>query len=359
MDVEVVERPERFRSLEPDWNRLLIASDHDSPFMSWDWMDSWWRHIGSGRLKIVALWEKSELVALAPFHLTSGPAGMTTLKLMGIGETDYLDFLVRQDRSQELYTRLLEAVERLEGWDLIWLEQVPLRRLPLIRQIFKPLGRPIQIKPRGHCYGLPLPERWEDFLSGLGQNQRYNIRRRTRTLEQQFGAVFRRISHSEDDVKRAVEAFFELMLKRLEVRKKRLAVEERTSMIFHLEVADRFAKRGWLNLCMLEVHQKPIAAVYVFQYNGRLLYYHSGFDPEWSKYSVGMVLLAKCMQDGIQQGMKEFDFMRGRSDYKWQWSVEERPFYRVMISKTLFGHIRHMGSSLMDRMKKQIRKRIA
>lgn len=358
MNLQVIEHAPRLEALESDWNKLLAASDHDSPFMSWDWMDSWWKQFGRGELKIVTLWEGPQLIAIAPFYLMAGPAGMRTLKLLGSGQSDYLDFLVRKEQAGELYTKLLEVVEKLGIWDLVQLEQVPPRRLPLIRQVFKSLGRSVQIKARGHCYGLPLPGRWDDFLAGLGPNERYNIRRRTRTLEKQFGAVFRKIAHPDEDIKGAVEAFFELMLKRLTVRGKRLAMEEATSKSFHLEVAERFARRGWLSLSMLEVHRRPIGALYAFQYNRRLLYYHSGFDPQWSKYSVGMVMLANCMEDGINRGMREFDFMRGHADYKERWRVEERPFYRVIVSRTPLGHVRYLGASLIERMGKLVRRRL-
>lgn len=182
MEVNVIGHEAQWSSLRGEWDRLLDRSDHESPFLSFDWIDLWWRYFGSGQLRIVTLQETGELVAAAPFYQMTGPGGMQVLKLMGSGPSDYLDVLVPAGRADELTKGLLGGIAEHGGWDVILLEQVPPKRLAAIRDEIKRRGFLLQIKPRGHCYALALPSRWDEFLAGLSANERYNIRRRTRTM---------------------------------------------------------------------------------------------------------------------------------------------------------------------------------
>lgn len=348
-DVRLITREESFKELEPEWNRLLEESDHPTPFMSWEWVSVWWKHFGSGRLHVSTLWRDGKLIGIAPLYQDRGPWKMRSLRLLGTGQSDYLDFLVPEREADACYSQLLGDLLAEGETDLILLDQVPPNRLDAIRAAGRSGGYILQIKERGHCYFVRLPFRWEDYLSGLGKNERYNIGRRSRTLERQHGIVFRRLHLPDSNTEKGVEAFFKLMTRRLAMRGRRLAVDEENSLRFHQELAARFAERGWLNLALLEREGRMIAGLFAFEYDRRLFYYHSGFDPEWAKYSAGMVLLAKCIEDGIGRGVREFDFMRGRADYKSKWMIEERPFHRVAMTRNAVRYLKLLGSGVAAR----------
>ncbi len=348
--------PQPFADLEPFWNDLLARCENPNPFLSWDWAAAWWRHLGAGELNCLTLWRGADLEALAPVYRAAGPWGLRTLRLLGSGQADYLDFLVRQGHGDELYAELLAKLWAPADCDLAYLEQVPGARLERLRAQARASGAYLQIKPRGHCYTAALPARWEDYLATLGSNDRYNIGRRTRALERQHDVVFRRITAPGAELERQVERFFTLMVQRLEMRGRQLALPAERSLAFHRELAQRFARRGWLNLCLLERRGEPIATLFVFEYGRTLYYYHSGFDPDWSKYSVGTVLLAKCIQDGIARGLREFDFTRGRAAYKAKWQVQERAYYRVALARSGWSHLRFLGHGAWRRLARNCRR---
>lgn len=354
VEFELIDEDKPFRDLAVRWNDLHRATSHPTPFMSWEWASSWWDAFGSGRLHVVALKRSGRLWGLAPLYRSGGPWGMSALRQMGAGQSDYLDFLVESEAAEEGYGDLILAVLKSSDADLILLEQVPPNRLPTIRDRGRAAGSHLQVKERGHCYIAELPPRWEDYLAGLGSNERYNIGRRTRTLEKQHGVVFRRYDQPGSDLDRKMDEFFDLMVRRLEMRGRILAAEEAVSRGFHKSIAQRFAAKRWLNLVALEKDGRMIAGLLSFEYGGTLFYYHSGFDPGWAKYSVGMVLMAKCIEDGIGRGIRQFDFMRGRAAYKMKWKVEERSFYRVVMARSMTGYLKFLGHGLTSRLRKNI-----
>jgi CelD/BcsL family acetyltransferase involved in cellulose biosynthesis len=353
-EMELINEDKPFRDLESRWTDLHLAAAHPTPFMSWEWVSSWWDFFGSGPLHVVALPSSDGLLGLAPLYRREGPWGLATLRQIGAGQSDYLDFLVRSDADEKGYDDLVLAVLNSTDADLILLEQVPTNRLSTLRNRGRTTGSYLQVKERGHCYIAELPPRWEDYLAGLGGNERYNIGRRSRALEKHHGAVFRRYDQPGDDLDRKMDDFFDLMMNRLTMRGRVLAADEKVSRGFHKSVAQRFAAKGWLNLCVLEKDGRMIAGLLSFEYGDTLFYYHSGFDPGWAKYSVGMVLMAKCIENGIGRGIRHFDFMRGRAAYKLKWKVREVPYYRVTMARSAAAYFGYLGHGLAERLKKQV-----
>ena len=59
-----------FEGLQHEWDELLLASDSNCLFLTWEWLYTWWIHLADDRsLFILAVRRGSELVALAPLGL--------------------------------------------------------------------------------------------------------------------------------------------------------------------------------------------------------------------------------------------------------------------------------------------------
>ena len=87
-------------------------SASDCPFLTWEWLHTWWTHLGgSSRLRIAAVRAGQELVALAPFRITkSRVALLSRVDMLGTGEagSDYLDVIVRRGREAEASAALAQ-----------------------------------------------------------------------------------------------------------------------------------------------------------------------------------------------------------------------------------------------------------
>lgn len=103
---------------------------------------------------------------------------------------------------------------------------------------------------------------------------------------------------------------------------------------FFRDVSEIFARKEWLRLSILERDQKAVAAMLCFDYGESLYLYNSGFDPELSSLSPGIVLIGYCIQDAISRGKKWFDFMRGSEDYKYRLGGKDTLIYRILIERS-------------------------
>jgi len=98
-------------------------------------------------------------------------------------------------------------------------------------------------------------------------------------------------------------------------------------------VATQFQQAGWLRLFYLSIDGATVAALYCFSFKNRGYYYIGGFDPAYSKMSVGTVLTGHALAAMAEEGCREFDFLRGAEAYKYRWGCSDRFNSRMVISK--------------------------
>jgi CelD/BcsL family acetyltransferase involved in cellulose biosynthesis len=55
--------------------------------------------------------------------------------------------------------------------------------------------------------------------------------------------------------------------------------------------------------------------------------YITGFDPDLAALGLGTVLIGCAIQTAAEEGAREFDFLRGREDYKYRWGAQDRPTF--------------------------------
>jgi len=88
----------RFTELRSAWDSLLQSSEAASPFLTWEWLHSWWTHLsGTSALRLLKVDASNRPIAIAPFRLTTGVARLPCLDMLGTGEagSDYLDVITR------------------------------------------------------------------------------------------------------------------------------------------------------------------------------------------------------------------------------------------------------------------------
>src|SRR6185503_9320765 len=196
-----VDSEPRFAELRCAWDSLLQSSDAASPFLTWEWLHAWSRHLGgSSRLRMLTADAGNRLLAVAPLRLTRGVARLRCLDWLGTGEagSDYLDVITRSGFEAEA----LDAIERL-----VVAENMALR-LTHLSSSAAALGLATRLErrrwtqvttPGGICPYIPLAgHTWDSYLATLGASHRANVRRRLRALEQKFDVQFEQVTADDD-----------------------------------------------------------------------------------------------------------------------------------------------------------------
>ena len=93
---------------------------------------------------------------------------------------------------------------------------------------------------------------------------------------------------------------------------------------FLRDVAPRLAQAGWLRVEEIWIEGKCRASLFGIDVGERYSFYLSGYDPAWSKYSLGFALIGLSISGAVERGKRHYDFLRGSEPYKFEWANETR-----------------------------------
>lgn len=136
---------------------------------------------------------------------------------------------------------------------------------------------------------------------------------------------------TEDELRRGFEVLIDLHQKRRRSLSQPGCFTSRRFTEFHREVAGRFLALGKLRLLWTELDERPMSADYGFVGGDTVYYYQGGFEPELASESPGWVSLAVSLWLAIEEGYRNYDFLRGDESYKTSWQAVARPLVRVRV----------------------------
>lgn len=326
--------------LKTEWNALLDESISHVPFLRYEYLCNWWQTRGGGEwpvgseLAIVsALGADGRLAGIAPLFRTEH-AGHPALLLLGsIEVSDYLDFIVRPADLPVFLSGLLPFLaQNVPGWQALdlynLLDSSP--SLVALPQAAAALGWRFAGEKLEHSPYIPLPGDWETYLAGIDKKQRHEIRRKMRRAEDSEAPVNWSVTSDPAALEADAETFLALMAQDPEK-----AAFLTPAMREHMRAVMRCAfEMGCLQLAFLNIDGKRAAAYFNFHYLDRLWIYNSGLDRSFGEFSPGWVLLGNLLQWANENGIREFDFMRGDEEYKYRFGAIDRFVLRATLLRT-------------------------
>lgn len=313
---EQVETIEALEALRDEWDSLLLTSSGVTPFQHPEWLIPWWRHLGQGRLCVLALRIAGRLCGLAALYEKEGE-----LAFLGTGVSDYLGLIL--DPSIELLgtEAFFQHLARNDGWSSCRLEELR-PRSPLL-SMRAPYGLSAEFQPGEVCLRVKLPETVAEFRKLHGRSGADGSKRLWRKF---FNRGLRmEAAESVPGADHSLDMLFKLHAKRWESVGQNGVLQGPGMRAFHGEAVQGFLKKGMLALLTLVFEEREIAVLYGFECRGTFHAYITGYDPEFSRLSPGKLILLWAAERAIERGISEFDLMRGTEKYKYTWGpVESR-----------------------------------
>jgi CelD/BcsL family acetyltransferase involved in cellulose biosynthesis len=329
-----------FIALESAWKNFLEEYEH-TIFSTWEWLSTWWKHFGADkRLLLLLAKDNDRIVGIAPLMYTvSSLFGLKRGKIEFIGtpDSDYNNFIVNEKKEEtlRLFIEHLHALKK--KWAFIDLSDIPqtaecLNFLATTSKSLKPIEK---------CPYLLLPESYEKFLEGLSPKKRKYIRYNMNRLQASFKVEM--VDYSQEGLyTEGMQYLVELHRKRREDIGSYSSFSDPKVRSFHLNLAKCFSKENWLCLHVLKLSGKPVAAEYAFKHRSKYYAYMAGFDPEYSQYNVGNMLFISIITKLIQEGLTNYDFLRGAEPYKDYWTETSKWNYQaILCNKGPFANIKY------------------
>ena len=340
MKVKTVDDWSEFLSLREQWNLLLRESDHDSIFLSWEWIWNWSQiRLEAIEPYVLTIYEDELLVGIAPFYTCDmtafGTVKLKTLRVLGDygSAAEYPNFISKASNSRAIKTELVnELLSTNVPWDCIWLNLMAGWTTAYDELISVLMSKPqlfIATRQTDFSY-IDISQREVIEAKLNSGNLGSNLRRFENGIKK-LGVVD--VQYCED--LEEADYFFNTLT---ELHKSRWAKKsivgtfERNPQLaefYRLIIRDAL-QLNILRFAILTCDGVPRAAQIGYAYEGVFHVIQEGFDPEFHP-GVGNLLRKYVLESCLKEGLKEYDFLQGASEHKRRWGAVHRQGYDVIV----------------------------
>jgi CelD/BcsL family acetyltransferase involved in cellulose biosynthesis len=338
MHLSLITTEAAWAELKTEWDALLKRSITQVPFLLWDYQSAWWQTKGGGewpaessQLAIIIALDENTIVGIAPLFASEKADQPRALRFIGQVEVcDYLDLIVTPEVLGCFTNELLAFIGQdptLKGLTVQLdnvLEDSPSMaalKAAAVKQNWTYQDEILQPSPY-----IPTPPDWEQYLAGLDKKQRHEIRRKLRNASTQHDSSWYFMQHGEK-CQQEMESFLEMM--RNEPDKDTFL--NPLMVDFMQAVAETACQNEFLQLSFLIMDGEKAGAYLSFINQKKLLVYNSAWNPKFSQFSPGWVLLSHLIQWAIENGFSEVDMMRGNEGYKYKFGGINRHVLSVTL----------------------------
>lgn len=315
----------------PAWRDLLAADPDRHIFASPRWNKVWWEEFGAGKdLFLVVMKRGDAVAAVVPLYRKIQDGKKILRFIGGIDLSDYLGPICSLDDRDDVADTLVEWLTTTEvEWDEFDAHNmpVPFGFAEFLVERADRKGLRFEIDQEDTSAVLLLPKDWETYLETLAAKERRELKRKRRRLGREHpDAQFRTATAEtlEPDLRTFVE-----MHRGTEGHKGHFMKPEIAT--FFERVARSFIEVDWLRLDFLEIGGRAVASTFSFQADKTFYLYNSAYEPDAARLSPGLVLVSHLVERSIDDGLSQFDFLRGRERYKYQLGGQAVPLHNVRL----------------------------
>lgn len=327
MIIELLNTLETWPALEPAWQRL--AESRGNLFVGPDWVATALSVFAPSNYLLAVAREGREVVGVMPIE--GRPGRRNVMRFLGSELGDRFEPLCAGAVEQEFLGELASTLEGRGGFRMMVLNHVDVESTWWRRLAGGEGSRIAAVAQReSEEFYIDLAGLdWDGYLATRSKS----FRKRLSYIERALGrdhSVLIRESQDSSRLDQDLDRFFALHELRWQARGGS-SLADASKREFIRQVATRLLQRGQLRLRFLEVDGTAVASLLAWKFGGRYCYYQGGFDPAWSKSSVGTLLIGDTIRAAIKEGADEFDFLLGEEPYKRRFATNSRRVANVVL----------------------------
>jgi hypothetical protein len=209
-----------------------------------------------------------------------------------------------------------------------------------IRSGMRRLPFPCQEFYRTEDIVLSLPASADDYMNSLGKATRKNMKYHGNRLKRNYPALKLRIELDGDIDEQHVHDIIAL-------NRARMAAKNKSSDMDATEAARllRLVRQGGLVSVML-LDGRVVAGTVCSRVGANYFMHINAHDPAYDDARLGKLCCFMTICDCIGRGGKEFHFMWGRFEYKYQFLGVQQDFNELIVYRSAARMLRHAASAL-------------
>jgi len=313
-------------TLKQHWERISLRFSPPSFFLSLDWTETWIEIFGEQlQPKIIVFRDGTAVVGICLLiarTIRYGPFALRVLYINAAGEDqveetsiEHNDLLTIPGYEVTVGAALGKLLSEYV-WDELRCDGFrPGIGLETLTAALTNAHRIESARPSHYVDLCALRSSGKDYVGTLGSSTRSLLRRNFK-LYKDTGNLSVRVAMDSVEALDMLTELSRLHQERWSSLGKLGAFSSERFRLFHKTLICRSFASGAIQLLHVKAGNSTIGYIYNFIDAGKVYFYQSGFDYTNKRLSPGLVVHVCAVQHCLDQGLLEYDFLAGDSQYK-------------------------------------------
>ncbi|WP_070796010.1 GNAT family N-acetyltransferase [Thalassotalea crassostreae] len=329
LNLKIITNLDDFFSLQHQWQQLVVSAPQLSFSVYWEWLSLWWEIYANSddQLYVVCCYKQQQLIAIAPFYLKND-----SLYFIGTGEPEH------EEVASE-YLDIICAINDGEECAKVIAENINANTAIQHCYFYNFLASSTIAK---FCDQVTLKFMKRKVVSGTRYLRSLNTPMKNSKTMLRYQKKFIQLNGqikptaSLEELELHWQSLIELHQLRWQKNGKPGVFCEEKFIRFHQRFCKIALQKNYLELYVMIIDEKPIAAFYGFRNQQTVSFYQGGFDQTFSpNISPGKLLHFLLIEQFKKGNIAFYDFMKGsqKDSYKEQLCNQSESMYNATLHR--------------------------
>jgi hypothetical protein len=328
LHIEVLTSAQQVGALRDEWSGVLSRCSTSSPFLTWEWMMSWYEtYEDEGAVRCLVIRDASGgLVGLAPLFLSERRDPKLGRRQIGFASTygdsggSHLQLIHAPEMGEAVGQATAEYLDTTrDEWNCAKFLGVPVAAesaWPLIGPMVA-VGWHVEAGSVRRDAVALLPQDGQDPMAtfpslDLGEQ----CRKALRQLQDSHPRHMSQYGAPEDGIDGLVEKHILLSAQRPSSLGLSSRFQSSKYQACFTRAAKRFAETGRLRVARLDIEGEVAATLFCLLCGETLHLWSSAWSPQWADYDVSHLVIVEALKGGMREGAREALFLESENPYE-------------------------------------------
>lgn len=329
LTTEIIDDYNQFLSYSEHWNHLLEKSKVNNIFLTYEWLKCWWEAYGEKNNKLVILFVKDEdeLIGIAPLMISKIYFQYIPVNKIGFIEnfhTGRMDFIISRNKNDVIdciFNYLTEKIANL--WDVGIFNKISTdsENYYTLQDILTQKNIPYKILDSLFSPYIEISSNWETFLIQRDRKLKKTMRNNINRLEKLGKVEIVEIKKDSNDteIEEVLREISDIASKSWKSKTKSEIFSTEQEQKFYSTLTYVMDRKGYLNIWLLKVNNKPIAFEYHLLYKNKDYALKASYNLDYSNCSPGSILEYEVIKNAFNMNYSEIDLLGQNERYKMKW----------------------------------------
>ncbi|MFC1645691.1 GNAT family N-acetyltransferase [Candidatus Omnitrophota bacterium] len=331
--LELIQNEGKFYSMRDDWNRLLEKSGVDNPYLTHEWLSSWWKaYKDEKELIIVNFRDQGRIIGAIPLFLSKEMIFGVPIKVINFfadhwGSMD----LILTEKKAECVAEFFSWFHSSKIADVLILSRIPevSENASIIEQAV--MNRKLNYKKtRLKNTVILLQGSWDDYLKQLTKKFRYEIKNKQKKLLGLGNVKYERITEVEDADK-ILPALRAVGVKSWKYKDKKGIAVSNQGWQFYRNIISEWGRAKKLDISILKQNDRPIAFAVRVKHKETCYALETAYDQDYYVYSPGLVVNSVLLERLFEENSVKKYELGQVNESKNRWSQNCSPELKFNI----------------------------